>query len=118
MKIDIEETNPILQVFNFKSMIIKQQSSNLDQERFLVKSESSFSRLMDFIEGVFRHLKHPHVRTKLLDQRLNDLLRRGARCDPDALGGHLLAVGAVLRLVVEPHHAVEFQMLKCTFARR
>ncbi len=36
----------------------------------------------------------------------------GARGDPDAFRRNLLAVGAVLGLVVEPHHPVELQVLE------
>ena len=40
------------------------------------------------------------------------MLRGGRRRDPDALRRHLLPVFAVLRLVVEAHHAVELEVLE------
>ena len=59
------------------------------------------------------HLKHLHVWSELLDEVFYDELGGGRRGDPDAFCGHLLARGAgVVRLVVEPHHPMEFKLLK------
>ena len=86
--------------------------TNLYEKRFFFEPESSFSGLVDLVERVLRHFQHLHVRPELFDQSFDDFSGGGARRHSDALRRDLLAAGAVLRLVVEPHHAVELEMLK------
>jgi hypothetical protein len=64
---------------------------------------------VDLIQGVSRRGKHPHVRSELLSQRLDDVLCGGRARHTDALG-RKVPCHAVLE--VEAHHTVELQVLK------
>lgn len=63
---------------------------------------------VDLVQGVFWRGEHPHVWSELLGQRLDDVLRCRCAGDSDALGGEV-AGDPVLE--VEPHHAMELQVL-------
>ena len=63
---------------------------------------------MNFVERVFGHVQHLHVRTELLDERLDDGLSGSRGRNPDAFGGNLLT--GILEVV--SHHSVEFILLQ------
>lgn len=86
--------------------IIRQRSKA--ERGFHSKTRFPTSILVDLVERVLGDGEHPHVRPELLDQRLDHVAAVGVAGHADALGGHLLA----RVLEVEPHHAVELQLLR------
>ena len=84
----------------------------LHKQRFLLLPESSFSGLVNLVKGIFRNFQHFHVRTKLFNQRLDDVFSRRYRRDADTFRRDFLTAAPVLRLVVEPHHTVKLKILK------
>lgn len=66
------------------------------------------SVLVYLVEQVAGRAQHAHVGPELLDEGGDHVLGGGGARHADALGRHLLA--GVLE--VEPHHAVELQVLQ------
>lgn len=69
---------------------------------------------VDLVQGIFGRGQHPHVWPEFLSQRLDDVLGRCCAGHSDALGGKV-AGNPVLE--VEPHHAMELQVLLKTERR-
>lgn len=90
-----------------QGMIIRQRGAARQRERSPARRFPT-SILVDLVERVLGDGQHPHVRPELLDQRLDHVAAVGVAGHADALGGHLLA----RVLEVEPHHAVELQLLR------
>lgn len=83
--------------------MFKKQNKERESEVTLTSAD------VDLVQGVLGRGEHPHVRPELLGQRLDDVLRRGRARHSDALGGEV-AGDPVLE--VEPHHAMELQVLE------
>jgi hypothetical protein len=64
--------------------------TDLNQQWPFLPAELSFTRLVNLVQRVFRDLKHLHVRPELLDERLDDFLRRCHRRHSDALRRNFL----------------------------